>query len=99
MGSDTGKHPGEQPDLLIELYQPVPRKIIADVVIVNCQAPSHIMTTWWNALEVLDTAEYNKHTKYGHLAAPNQAQVTGMAFDALGGYGDCADEIVTALCT
>ena len=89
---------GEQPDLYIQFIQGSSRKIIADVVVTNCQAPSYRGRATWNCKSVLADSETQKESKYAHLAVPNQAQIIGLAFDALGGIGPHAQELINYIC-
>ena len=42
--------------------------------------------------------ERRKESKYAHLAIPNQAEIIGLAFDALGGMGPHAEELINYIC-
>ena len=94
----AGSIAGEQPDLFIQFIQGSSRKIIADVVVTNCQAPSYRGRATWNCNGVLADSETQKESKYAHLAVPNQAQIIGLAFDALGGMGPHAEELINYIC-
>ena len=94
----AGSIAGEQPDLYIQFIQGSSRKIIADVVVTNCQAPSYRGRATWNCKSVLADSETQKESKYAHLAVPNQAQIIGLAFDALGGIGPHAQELINYIC-
>ena len=47
---------------------------------------------------MLADRERLKESKYAHLAIPNQAQIIGLAFDALGGMGPHAEELINYIC-
>jgi hypothetical protein len=94
----AGSRAGEQPDLYIEFIQNSIRKVIADVVVTNCQAASYCNRAVWNCKAVLADRERLKEFKYAHLAVPNQAEIIGLAFDALGGMGPHAEELINYIC-
>ena len=47
---------------------------------------------------MLADRERLKEFKYAHLAVPNPAEIIGLAFDALGGMGPHAEELINYLC-
>ena len=64
----AGSKAEEQPDFYIEFNQNSIRKIIADVVVTNCQAASYRDRAVWNCKAVLADRERLKESKYAHLA-------------------------------
>jgi hypothetical protein len=94
----AGSKTEEQPDLYIEFNQTSIRKIIADVVVTNCQAASYRNRAVCDCKAVLADRERLKESKYAHLAVPNQAEIIGLAFDALGGMGPHAEELINYIC-
>ena len=82
----------------IEFNQNSIRKMTADVVVTNCQAASYRNRAVWSCKAVLADRGRLKESKYAHLAVPNQAQIIGLSFDALGGMGPHAQELINYIC-